>query len=679
MASAIAVFAGAAVVGMAVAAPAPSPSVTSPAKVPAKVDNFQLADQTRLAHELYYFKAAPAIVIMTQANGSPLSRAAAGELEKLQAAYKAKGVLFYMLNSADTREATATEAKAQKYDIPVLIDERQLVGENLGVNREAEVFVINPKTWDIAYHGPLDDRFSKATPNVKAAAKSAYAAKAIDSVLAGQPVEKARVDVTVGKSIAFPQREKADSFAKISYAKEVAPILKAKCVTCHEKGGIAPFAMDSYEIVKGYAPMIRETIRSQRMPPYFADPHIGKFKNDQGLTNAQAQTIVHWIEAGAPRGDGSDLLKDTASVAPEWPAELGTPDVVLDLPAFNVPATGIVEYQNQRVDNPFKQDTWLKAIAIKPGELSVLHHVVSNHMADPKLPRSPVPGGSVGSYTPGAQPQVMGDNAGAPVPGGGKLNFQMHYTTTGKAVTDHTKVGFYTLKAPPKYIKRSTVIGDFGMMIPKGEARHTEIAYQTFPADAYLYTLYPHAHYRGYHVELKAKTPDGKETMLLSLPKYDFNWQRDYDPVDPILIKAGTKLIATWVFDNSPANKALHAEDKDPTGAPIASYNVDVRTGEQTYQEMMYFRVNYRWADETVDNIRNDLQSKLMSSMTIGMIDDNADDLIQEDEMKGTFAAMKPRFKQLDLDHNGGLDAKELAAATGGAISMPRPGDVPDL
>jgi hypothetical protein len=658
---ATALLGAAAIATVAIAAPAPTTVVS----VPERADNFRLADQTRLAHELYYFKDAPAIVLMTQTNGSKLSREAASELEKLQAAYKGKGVLFYMLNSnlSDTRDKTAAEAKAQGFDIPVLVDEYQLVGEQLGVQREGEVFVIDVKNnHKIAYHGPVADTSG-----------------AIDAVLAGNPVAKPRVDVKAGKTIAFPERAKAATFSKISYSKDIAPIIQAKCVSCHQKGGIAPFAMDSYEVVKGFAPMMRETIRTDRMPPYFADPHIGHFKNDQGMSADQTKTMVHWLEAGAPRGDGPDVLKEKASVAPEWPADLGTPDVVIDLPAFNVPATGIVQYQNQRVDNPFTKDTWLHAIAIKPGDTSVLHHVVSNHMPDPKQPRSPIPGGSVGSYTPGAQPQVMGDNAGAPVPGGGKLNFQMHYTTTGKAVTDHTKVGFYTLKTPPKFIKRSTVIGDFGMVIPAGEGRHQEIAYQTFPADAYLYTLYPHAHYRGYHVELKAKTPDGKETMLLSLPKYDFNWQRDYDPVEPILVKAGTKLIATWVFDNSTNNQTLHKETKDAEGSPIASYTVDVHTGEQTYQEMMYFRINYRWADETVDNIRNDLQTKLMQSMSIGMLDDNADDLIQKDEMKGAMASMKARFDALDVDHNGGLDAKELAAGGGGGSFVRVPLDQPDL
>jgi hypothetical protein len=644
--------------------PTPTPAVNAAIAIPEKVDNFQLTDHTRLAHELYYFKTAPAIVIMTQANGSAVSRDAAVALQQVANTYKQRGVLVYMLNSTPgaTREQTSAELARINVTIPTLMDETQLVGENMGVTREAEVYVLDPKTWRVAYHGPIDNRFAGSRVNASARVTDPMLTRALDSVLAGQPVAQARVNQTAGQTIAFPLRARASEFANISYTHTVAPILQAKCVSCHQRGGIAPFAMDSYEVVKGFAPMIRESVRAERMPPYFPDQHIGHFKNEQGLTNTETQTLIHWIEAGAPRGQGEDILRTQASEAPEWPASLGRPDVVIDLPAFNVPAQGIIAYQNQRVDNPFTQDTWLRAIAIKPGDRRVLHHVVSNHVPDPTRPRARIPGGSVGSYTPGAEPQIMADNSGAPVPAGGRLNFQMHYTSAGTPITDHTQVGFYVLNAPPRFIKRSSVIGDFALSIPAGEARHQEIAYLTFPADAYLYTLYPHAHYRGYHVELKMKTPDGRETMLLSLPKYDFNWQRDYDPIEPIHVTAGTKLIATWVYDNSPANRMLHEETRDSAGSPIPSYTQNVTWGEQTFQEMMYFRLNYRWADETVDNVRNDLQQQLDASRNIGALDDNADDLVQPDELRGPMARLRANFAQLDLDHNGGLSAAELAS-----------------
>lgn len=639
--SVAAIVTAAAIAASAVSAPAPAPSI---AAVPERVANFQLTDTTRLAHELAYFKYAPAIVLMSQTNGSSVSREAGAQLGKLQAAYKDKGVLFYMINSKDSREAAAAEVSAQKFSVPVLIDELQLVGEQLGIQREGEIFVIEPKSgFKVAYHGPVSET-----------------AKAIEAVLAGKPVANPRVAIKSGNPIVFASRGKEASFANISYSKEIAPIIQAKCVACHQEGGIAPFAMDSYDVVKAMAPMMLESVMSERMPPYFADPHIGKFKNDNGLTAEQNKTLVHWLSAGAPRGSGPDVLKEQASRAPDWPTSLGKPDVVVTLPAFDVPASGTVAYQNMRVDNPFKGDTWLRAIAIKPGARTVLHHVTSNHLPDRGAPAARIPGGSVGSYTPGAEPQVIADGAGAPVPAGGKLSFSMHYTTTGKPTTDQTQIGYYTLKTPPEFIKRSTVISDFALKIPKGEARHKEIAYLEFPADAYIYTLYPHAHYRGWSVELKQKTPDGKETVLLSLPKYDFNWQRDYDPVEPLLIKKGTKLIASWIYDNSNHNRA----NPDPS--------IDVTWGEQSWQEMMYFRVNYRWADETVDNVRNDLQVKLMDSRTIGALDSNADDKVQIDELTGTMASVKARFKDLDRNNDGGLDKAELAAGNVSRASATR-------
>jgi hypothetical protein len=624
-----------------IAAPAPTTGA-----IPEKVGNFQLTDTTRLAHELYYFRYAPAIVLMSQTNGSKVSREAAAQLAKVQAQYKDQGVLFYMINSnlGQSREDTAKEAKAQKFAMPVLMDELQLVGEELGIERDGEVFVIEPRAgFKVAYHGPVNQ-----------------ASKAIESVLAGKAVANPRVDVKAGAAITFPERAKAVEHASISYAKEIAPIIQDKCVACHQEGGIAPFKFDSYDVVKSMAPMMLESVMAERMPPYFADPHIGTFKNDHGLTFEQNKKLIHWLRAGAPRGTGADVLKEQAGKAPDWPVELGQPDVIVTLPSFDVPAKGTVEYQNMRVDNPFKEDTWLRAIAVKPGARTVLHHVTSNHSPDRSAGPARIPGGSVGSYTPGAEPQIIADGAGAPVPAGGKLSYSMHYTTTGKDTTDQTQIGYYTLKTPPEFIKRSTVISDFALKIPKGEARHKEVAYLEFPADAYLYTLYPHAHYRGWAVELKRKNPDGSEEILLSLPKYDFNWQRDYDPVDPILIKAGTKLIATWVYDNSEHNKA----NPDPS--------INVTWGEQSWEEMMYFRVNYRWADETTSNIRNDLQSKLMESRTIGALDNNADNKVQIDELTGTMASVKPRFKDLDLNKDGGLDKAELTAGNVSRASATR-------
>ena len=658
------VVVGAVSVAAVVIAAVGTASVASPpsggaSATPDKVADFQLTDTTRLAHRLSYFQYAPAIVLMSQKDGSPLSRAAAAELARLQAAYKDKGVLFYMINPADTREQAAAEAAANKFAVPVLMDDLQLVAEQMNIRREGEVFVLDPKDgFKVAYRGPLDDRFNRGTPDTRAKPQNAYVASAIDAVLARQPVATPRVEVRAGQLIAFQERRPVSTYEEISYSKTIAPILEKKCVSCHQKGGIGPFQMNSYEVVKGFAPMMRETVMTKRMPPFFADPHVGKWSNDTSLTPEETRTLVHWIEAGAPRGQGEDTLKTHAGEAPEWPTALGKPDVVVQLPAFKVPASGVIEYQRMVVDNPFKGDAWLRAVAFKPSARPVLHHITSSYSPDRSLPPADIPGSSVGSYVPGAGIQVYNEGTGAPVPVGGKLSYSMHYTTNGKPMTDATQIGYYLLKTPPEIIRRAAVISDPGLYIQAGEARHREVSYLEFPADAVLYSIHPHAHYRGYAVELTQITPDGKETPILSVPKYDFNWQLDYDLAQPMTIKKGTKLRVTWVYDNSEHNPA----NPDP--------KLNIAWGEQTWNEMMYFRINYRWADETSHHVRNDLQAKLMESRVIGFLDDNADGKVELSELRGSYASLKARFAALDLNHDGGLDLAELSAAniTRGAV-----------
>jgi hypothetical protein len=174
-----------------------------------------------------------------------------------------------MLNSSlkDDRASIAAEAKAQGFSIPVMDDDIQLVGEQLGVSYAGEAFVLQPKTLKILYHGPVDASGAKKKA-------MGYLAEALADVASGKAVTVSEVSGK-GAAIAFPERGKRAEHQTISYSKDVAPILEAKCVTCHQEGGIGPFAMKNYETVKGFAPMIREAIRTAQMPPWHPDPQVG--------------------------------------------------------------------------------------------------------------------------------------------------------------------------------------------------------------------------------------------------------------------------------------------------------------------------------------------------------------------------------------------------------------------
>lgn len=618
-------------------------------EVPEYIDNFRLIDHLGDSHELYYHTDAPAVVIMTQGNGCPIVRGALPDYMALRDEFEGTGVEFLMINSniQDDREDIAEEAAEFGYDIPILDDAQQLIGESLGVDRTAQVYVLDPSQgFKVMYYGPLNNR--QTYERQRAVATENYVKDAITSLVAGEAVTVEPPPIRAGCMINFPERKNHMQHMNISYSEEIAPILKDNCVECHQEGGIGPWAMTDYATVRGWAPMIREVIRTDRMPPWHADPNIGSFHGDRSLTGEEMTTLVHWIEAGAPRGEGDDPLAGLNLHAPDWP--MGEPDLILTLPAYEVPANGVVDYVHPAVENPLTEDRWLKATTVRAGAREVVHHVLSGYMSE--MPEDRIGDTShwefsTGGYAVGAESVVQPEGSGVPFPAGGAIGFQVHYTPYGKEVEDVTEIGFY-FQDQPVLLNRTVVILDASIEIPPGEARHSEVAYMEFPYDAELLSAFPHAHYRGYASDLKIRYPDGTEETLLSLPRYDFNWQRGYEFETPVDIPAGSKLIAEYVYDNS-ANNAAN---------PDASVNVT--WGDQSFEEMLYTSLAYRWKGETTTN-RLDSQSEEMNATRFfTAMDDNIDGLLTDDELKGMMGQrMRAGFAQMDQNDDGAVDMEE--------------------
>ena len=620
--------------------------------MPATVDNFMLVDAQHLeAHELYRLADAKAIVLVSMGVGCPISRAMTPALKALRDQYAKQGVEMFLVDSnlQDSREAIAAEAKEFGIDVPILMDSNQLVGEALGVTRTAEVFVVNPKTWKVAYHGPVNDA---ADYGVQKAATKEFANDALAAVLAGKPAPAA-TQASKGCLVDFPERGKMAA-KKISYVKDVAPILEAKCVACHEQGGIGPFAMTNYAMVKGFSPMIREVIRTDRMPPYNADPHVGKFSDDKSLSPGEIKTLVHWVDEGSPRGEGTDPLGAKKHVAPEWP--LGKPDLVLNVPAYTIPASGVVDYQHPYAVNPLTEGKWLRASTVKVESRQGVHHILTGYMSEVPKPGQQAFenkwGVSVGGYAVGAESEISPKNVGAYLPPGGAVGFQTHYTPFGKEVTDHSQVALYFYKdnEKPEMVMHNSVIVNNSIVLPPNDGHHLETTYITVPHEMLLYSAFPHAHYRGASADLWLRTPDGKEKLLLSLPRYDFSWQRAYTFAEPVKVPAGSKLIAHFIYDNSKRNP----NNPDP--------NKTVVWGDQSWEEMFYTAIRYRWIGETSSKM-NDFDKSLDQDRMLGMLDQNIDGKIQKAELKGQMGDMIAKyFDVLDKNHDGALDAEELAA-----------------
>ena len=201
----------------------------------------------------------------------------------------------------------------------------------------------------------------------------------------------------------------------------------------------------------------------------------------------------------------------------------------------------------------------------------------------------------------------------------------------------------------------SAVVLNAGIEIPPNTPRHEEVAYITFPETATLFSVFPHAHYRGESMAVSLLRPGAtSEELILSIPKYDFNWQRGYDFKEPISIAPGTKLITRYVYDNSVNNPAN----------PDA--NITVKWGEQSWEEMQYTALGFRWDDETVANRKDDYQKRLEDSRSMGIMDKNIDDKVAKSEVRGRMAQMLlANWDKVDANGDGYLVTSEMEQING--------------
>jgi hypothetical protein len=263
-------------------------------------------------------------------------------------------------------------------------------------------------------------------------------------------------------------------------------------------------------------------------------------------------------------------------------------------------------------------------------------------------------GASLGGYGPGRGSNLNPDDHGVWVPPSGGVAFQNHYTPYGRETVEKTQMGiyFYPKGQEPKYVLRTFLIADFSIVIPPGEEWHKEMAYVTFPKDAILYGITPHAHKRGGASSLAIRYPDGREEMLLALPRYDFNWQYEYFLKEPLKVPAGSKIIARYIFDNSKRNH----------GNP--DHTKRVTWGEQSWEEMLATYLHYRWVDETVADQKPDYDKQLQATLFMGAFDDSMDGKLQVAELKGQMGDQIKNFVPIiDKNKDGALDMAELTEA----------------
>jgi hypothetical protein len=363
----------------------------------------------------------------------------------------------------------------------------------------------------------------------------------------------------------------------VTFTKDVAPILYKNCAECHRPTGVAPMSLINYKEVRPWAKAVKERIVDRSMPPWFADPKHGEFANDPSLSPEEIRTITAWVDAGAPKGDDKDL-PPAPKFTEGW--AIGQPDLVLSMQEeYSVPADGTIPYLYFRIPTNFTEDRWVQAVEIKPGDRRVVHHVIAS-LEDAERKRI----GGLGGITPNKTAIISPPGSARLIKAGAVIVLQMHYTTIGEATKDRTSVGLIFTKQRPKVVLGGGNALNTRFVIPAGDPNHEVKASTTFNEDTYLYAMMPHMHVRGKDFTYTVVYPDGRSEIVLHVPKYNFDWQLDYELKKPLFLPKGTRLECVAHFDNSTRNKF----NPDPTK--------DVRWGDQTWEEMMigwYTTVRY--------------------------------------------------------------------------------------
>ncbi len=548
------------------------------------VPDLTMTDITGKALRLSDFAKHKALVIALTSTTCPLSKKYAPSLARLEKTYRGKEVAFLLVNpvATDKREAIQAAIASSGLTAPYVHDDKGTVARALGTAATTDVFVLDTAR-TVVYHGAVDDQYGLGyaleTP------RHTYLVDALDALLAGR---EPTIQATETPGCLLEFGEARAPAAAPTYHNRISRILQNNCVECHRDGGVAPFSLDNLDDVKAHKGTIARVIERGIMPPWFAAPPAKgehtPWANDRSLASADKTDLLAWLAKGTPAGDRADAPRPR--VFPKgW--QIGEPDKVFQIShPIDVKAEGTMPYQIATVATDLAEDKWVQAVEVQPTAREVVHHILvfAVNRGEGARQRLRGEGGREGFfaiYVPGNSALIYPEGFAKRLPKGATLAFQIHYTPNGAATKDQTRIGVIFAKKPPEHEVHVAGVSNHRISIPPGASNHAETAKLVVPADVRLLAFLPHMHLRGKDFRYEAELPGGKKSLLLDVPRYDFNWQLCYRFAEPVDVPRGSTLKVTAHYDNSKDNPA----NPDPTRT--------VYWGKQTTDEMLLGYVEY--------------------------------------------------------------------------------------
>jgi len=349
----------------------------------------------------------------------------------------------------------------------------------------------------------------------------------------------------------------------VTFSHDVAPLLYRRCASCHRPGGVAPFALITYQDAAKRAQLIAAVTAKRYMPPWL--PSAPHFREERRLSDSEIALLARWANAGAAEGNPA-----AAPAPPRFPEgwQLGAPDLQAQMPAaFDVPAEGNDLYRCFVLPASIPADRWVRAVDMQPGNRKVVHHAILFQDISGTARRRDtgsgydcfgtpgfLPARGLGGWTPGSLLFRAPDDIPELLHAGADLVLQVHYHPTGKPETDRTAVALYFTDQKPRRQATDIPLGSNRIDIPPGERAYKVTDHFTIPVAVDAIGINPHAHYICKEMYGYAVLPNGTRRTLLRIEDWDFNWQQEYLYAAPVRLPAGTDVVMEFTYDNSGGN-----------------------------------------------------------------------------------------------------------------------------
>ena len=568
---------------------------SEPKQVPAI--SFSLIDLNGTIHSLEQNDTRRVRAFVFVSTECPVSNGCIKTLNELHAKIGKSGIAAEFFGVVS--DHTVTRAQALKHfaefkaEFPVLFDSSGQLAQVLRPSHVPEAFVLD-RDGKLVYRGAIDNSW-EAIGRRRPKAEKEFLADAITSASKSTPVA---VTETRPVGCLFELPPKGDEKAKVTYARDIAPIIQTRCLNCHRDGQVAPFALADYDQTAKHARQIVRVTHDRIMPPWIPSPGHDKFVAERWLTDRELELFKIWADSGRARGDDADL-PPAPLFAEGW--RLGQPDLIVKMAEpFAVPADGPDLLQNFVIPIDIAEDKLVAAIEFHPGNKRVAHHSVlflDASGAARKLDKAtPEPGyanfggpgflpsGALGGWSVGNTPRPLPNGMGRYLKKGSDLVVQMHYHPTGKQETDQSEIGLYFVKRPvaeslkePATLVGSIWMANYEMDIAAGEKDYRRSTTYTLPKDVIMVGVVPHMHLLGKAMKVTATLPDKSVKTLIDIKNWNYNWQDEYYYERPFKLPAGTRLDVEAVFDNSDSNPS------NPSSPPKR-----VTWGDGTKDEMLF-------------------------------------------------------------------------------------------